>query len=75
LPFETWRTRHNDIQRGIVARANEARVEVKAAAAAVMAEGGGLETVRDRIGCMPDLRIGFSVPLSDSRPDYYPRQE
>ena len=82
LPFDTWRTRHNDIQRGIVARANEARVEVEAEVfglfrdiipAAVMAEGGGLETVRDRMGCVPDLRIGFPVPLSDRRPDYYPR--
>ena len=82
LPFDTWRTRHNDIQRGLVARANEARVEVEAEVfglfrdiipAAVMAEGGGLETVRDRMGCVPDLRIGFPVPLSDRRPDYYPR--
>ena len=57
LPFDTWRTRHNDIQMGIVARANEARAEVEAEVfglfrdiipAAVMAEGGGLETVRDR---------------------------
>ena len=38
-----------------------------------MAEGGGLETVRDRMGCVPDLRIGFPVPLTDRRPDYYPR--
>ena len=30
LPFDIWRTLHNDIQRGIVARANEARVEVEA---------------------------------------------
>ena len=28
------------------------------------------ETVRDRMGCVPDLRIGFPVPLSDRRPDY-----
>ena len=74
MPFDTWRTRHNDIQRGIVARANEARVEVEAEVfglfrdiipAAVMEEGGGLETVRDRMGCVPDLRLGFPVSLSD----------
>ena len=31
------------------------------------------ETVRDRMGCVPDLRIWFPVQLSDRRPDYYPR--
>ena len=30
LPFDTWRHRHNDIQRAIVSRALEARVEVEA---------------------------------------------
>ena len=57
LSFDMWHTRHNDIQRGTVARANEARVEVEAEVfclfrdiipAALMAEGGGLETMRDR---------------------------
>ena len=83
LPFDTWRNRHNDVQRGLVARANEARVEVEAEVfglfrdiipAAVLGEGGGLETVRDRMGCVPDLRLGFPVSLADRRPDYHPRR-
>ena len=38
-----------------------------------MEEGGVLETVRDRMECVPDLRLGFPVPLADISPDYYPR--
>ena len=40
LPFDTWRTRHNDVQRGIVAAAH-------ILSAAVLASGGG---VRDSKG-------------------------
>ena len=83
LPFDTWRTRHRNIQRGIVARTNEARVEVEAEVfclfrdiipAAVMDERGGLLTVRDRMACVLDLRIGFPDSLSDRRPDNHPRR-
>ena len=81
LPFDTWRHRHSDIQRALVARALEARVEVESEIfgmfrdiipAAVLGAGGALETVRARMGCVPDLRVGLQVPLVSRPATYYP---
>ena len=83
LPFDTWRHRHNDVQRALVTRALEARVEVEAEViglfqdiipAAVQLPGGGLETVRERHACVPDLRLGLSVPLAPRPAAYIPRR-
>ena len=79
LCFDTWRHRHNDIQRAIVTRALEARVEVEAKVfklfrdiipAAVFLPGGGLETVRQRQACIPDLQLGILVPLAPRQANY-----
>ena len=81
LCFDTWRHRHNDIQRALVTLALEARVEVEAEVfglfrdiipAAVMQAGGTLETVRERMACVPDLRLGLQVPLTPRPATYYP---
>ena len=81
LCFDTWRHRHNDIQRALVTRALEARVEVEAEVfglfrdlipAAVLGAGGSLETVRDRMACVPDLRLGLQVPLIPRPATYFP---
>ena len=81
LCFDTWRHRHNDIQRALVTRALEARVEVEAEVfglfrdiipAAVLGAGGSMETVRDRMACVPDLRLGLQVPLIPRPATYYP---
>ena len=83
LCFDTWRHRHNDIQRALVTRALEARVEVEAEVfglfkdiipAAVFLPGGGMDTVRDRQACVPDLRLGLPVPLGPRHPTYFPRR-
>ena len=83
LCHDTWRTRHSDIMRAITARAREARVEVEPEVfglfrdiipAQAMGEGGELETVRGRSGCVPDLRLGFPVPLTPRPADYLPRR-
>ena len=83
LCFDTWRTRHNDVQRALVTRALEARVEVEAEVfglfrdiipAAVLLPGGGLETARDRHACVPDLRLGLPVPLVQRPATYVPRR-
>ena len=83
LPFDTWRHRHSDIQRALVARAMEARVEVESEVfglfrdiipAAVLLPGGGLETVRARHACIPDLRLGFPLPLGSRPATYIPRR-
>ena len=80
LCFDTWRHRHNDIQRALVTRALEARVEVEAEVfglfrdlipAAVLGAGGSLETVRDRMACVPDLRLGLQVPLIPRPATYF----
>ena len=81
LPFDTWRHRHSDIQRALVARALEARVEIESEVfgcfrdiipAAVLGPGGSLETVRERMACVPDLRLGLQVPLVPRPASYYP---
>ena len=81
LSFDTWRQRHSDIQRALVTRAYEARVEIESEVfgcfrdiipAAVMGAGGALETVRERMGCVPDLRVGLQVPLIPRPATYYP---
>ena len=83
LPFDTWRHRHNDIQRALVTRALEARVEVEPEVfglfrdiipAAVMQTGGELETVRERMACVPDLSLGLQVPLAPRPATYFPRR-
>ena len=74
---------HNDIQKAIVSRVLEARVEVEAEVfglfrdvipAAAMAPGGTLEQVRDRQACIPDLRVGLPVPLDPRPASYFPRR-
>ena len=40
--------------------------------AAVLGPGGSLETVRERMGCVPDLRLGLQVPLIPRPAIYYP---
>ena len=76
LCHDTWRTRHNDVQRALVAKAYEARVEVEAEVIGLFRQqipeqafnqGGELESCRQRNGCIPDLLLGFPVPL-DPRP-------
>ena len=83
LCFDTWRHRHSDILRALVTRALEARVEFEAEVfglfrdiipAAVFLPGGGLETVRQRQACIPDLRLGFPVPLAPRHAAYIPRR-
>ena len=83
LCFDTWRNRHDDIQRALVDKALQARVEVEAEVmncfrdvipAHAMAPGGDLEQVRARSGCVPDLRLGFQVALVPRPADYLPRR-
>ena len=61
LCYDTWRTRHNDVQRALVAKAHEARVEVDAEVLGLFRDtipdqaleaGGQLETPRQRNGCI-----------------------
>ena len=82
LCHDTWRTRHNDVQRALVAKAYEARVEVDAEVLGLFrgvipdqafGQGGQLETLRQRNGCIPDLQLGFQVSLDPRPPDYHPR--
>ena len=82
LCHDTWRTRHNDVQRALVAKAHEARVEVDAEVLGLfrdtipdqaMGAGGQLETLRQRNGCIPDLQLGFQVSLDPRPADYHPR--
>ena len=82
LCHDTWRTRHNDVQRAFVAKAHEARVEVDAEVLGLFRDlipdqalgpGGELETVRKRNGCIPDLRLGFQVALNPRPADYTPQ--
>ena len=40
--------------------------------AAVLGAGGSLETVRDRMACVPDLRLGLQVPLIPRPATYFP---
>ena len=42
--------------------------------AAVLQAGGGLETVRQRMACVPDLRLGIQVPLAPRPANYFPRR-
>ena len=64
LCHDTWRTRHSDIMRAITAKAREARLEVETEVfglfrdiipAEAMGEGGELETVRGRSGCVSNM--------------------
>ena len=82
LCHDTWRTRHNDVQRALVAKAYEARVEVEAEVIGLFRQqipeqafnqGGELESCRQRNGCIPDLLLGFPVPLDPRPGDYRPR--
>ena len=82
LCFDSWRVRHNDVQRALVAKAHEARVEVDAEVLGLFRDtipdqalepGGHLETMRQRNGCIPDLRLGFQVTLDPRPADYHPR--
>ena len=82
LCHDTWRTRHNDVQRALVAKAYEARVEVNAEVLGLFrqvipdqafGQGGQMETLRQRNGCIPDLQLGFQVSLDPRPPDYDPR--
>lgn len=66
LPFDTWRVRHDTIKHALVSCANEARVGCEAEVYGLfrdlipvqaMEEGGRLETVRQRSGVVPDLRL------------------
>ena len=66
----------------LVAKAYEARVEVNAEVLGLfrnaipdqaMGEGGQLETLRQRNGCIPDLQLGFQVSLDPRPADYHPR--
>lgn len=61
---DTWRTRHSDIMRAITAKAREAMQEVEMEvfglfrdiiSAEAMGEGGELETVRGRSGCVSNM--------------------
>ena len=54
-------------------RALEARLEVEAEVfglfqdtiqAAILGTGGAMKTVRDRMACVPELRLGLQVPSS-----------
>ena len=83
LCHDTWRTRHNDVQRGLVAKACEARVEVDAEVIGLFRDvipdrafeqGGELEMPRQRNGCIPDLQLGFQVSLDPRPADYHPRR-
>ena len=82
LCHDTWRTRHNDVQRALVAKAYESRVEVEAEVIGLFRQqipdqafgpGGELETCRQRNGCIPDLLFGFPVPLDPRPENYHPR--
>jgi len=42
--------------------------------AQAIGEGGELETVRGRSGCVPDMRLSFPVPLTTRHADYQPRR-
>ena len=81
LCHDTWRTRHNDIQRAVVSKAHEARVEVDAEViglfrdiipAEAFGPGGELETQTQRNGCIPDLRLGLQTLLEPRPKDCYP---
>ena len=70
------------MQRALVAKAYEARVKVNAEVLGLfriaipdqaMGEGGQLETLRQRNGCIPDLQLGFQVSLDPRPADYHPR--
>ena len=83
LCHDTWRTRHSNVMRAITARAREARLEVECEVfslfrdiipAEAMGEGGELETVRGRSGCVPDMRLGFPVDLAPRPAEYQPRR-
>ena len=74
LCHDTWRTRHNDVQRALVAKAFEARVEVDAEVIGLFrdiipdqafGEGGELATARQRNGCIPDPQLGFQSNFWD----------
>ena len=82
LCHDTWRTRHNDVQRALVAKACESRVEVDAEVIGLFrdvipdqafGQGGELETARQRNGCIPDLQLGFQVALDPRPADYRPQ--
>ena len=81
LCHDTWRTRHNDVQRALVSKAYEARVEVDAEVIGLFrdvipdqafGQGGQLETARQRNGCIPDLQLGFQVALDPRPADFHP---
>ena len=81
LCHDTWRSRHNDVQRALVAKSYEARVEVDAEVLGLFREqipdqalgqGEALETNRQRQGCIPDLRLGLQVQLDPRPVDYHP---
>ena len=80
LCHDTRRVRHDNIKVAIVAKGHKGRVEVEAepfglfrdiTPAAAMGARGEQETVRGRSGCVPDLRLGFSVSLHARPPDYH----
>ena len=78
----TWRTRHSDMMRSITARARKARLEGEPKdevlwdiiPAEAMREGGELEVVRGSRGevGVPDLQLGFPVPLPTRPANYQP---
>ena len=70
------------MQRALVAKAFEARVEVDAEVIGLFrdvipdqafGEGGELATARQRNGCIPDLQLGFQVALDPRPADYHPQ--
>ena len=82
LCHDTWRTRHDDVQRALVAKSYESRIEVDAEVLGLfrdqipeqaLEQGEALETSRQRNGCIPDLRLGLQVSLDPRPPGYYPR--
>ena len=70
------------MQRALVAKAFEARVEVDAEVIGLFrdvipdqafGEGGELAATRQRNGCIPDLQLGFQVMLDPRPADYQPQ--
>ena len=79
LPFDTWRTRHNDCQVAIMERADHARVEMDSeifglfrdlVPAAALVQGGNLEHARQRQGKVPDL--AYRLPVAPGAPPPHP---
>ena len=80
LPFDTWRHRHDDDKVAIMEIASHAKVEMDAeifglfrdlVPAAMVAQGGDLETVRARSGKVPDL--SYRLPTQPDPASQGPR--